>query len=189
MTEDPSRRSRPVATGLLFVALWGCAAGSPDAAVVEGDDLPVSLVLTLAAGAPGPIWVRESDAESQPRWVAVRGVGAEGERVFLREQCGIPDCHGDGGVCGMAIPVVRRLDPGDSIGIGWDGRTSRTIVDGRCELRETVRPGAYAVEFCWTAQEPDPVFDPIEGPELLGITCQTRRVEFPGTRRVSVLVE
>lgn len=182
---------RRIASALLLAALQACAGGAPDRSGPEegGDARTVTVVLRLSTEATGPIWVRESDAESQPRWVAVRGPAPAGERVFLREQCAIPECEGDGGVCGMALPVVRRLAPGDSITLRWDGRNSRIRTEGRCEVREELPPGSYEAEFCWTFVEPDPPADPIEGPSLTDVTCGSRIVEMPGTRRISWIVE
>ncbi len=184
-----ARRRRPLPISILaLLALAACAAGEPEPSVAGGDGDGVSLVLSLPQDAGGPIWLQESDAESQPRWVAVRGAGPDNSRVFLRERCAIPDCQGDGGVCGMALPVVRRLDPGDSIRFGWDGRTSRTLSGRRCEVREAVPDGTYEVEFCWTHQEPEPASNPIDGPDLVDVTCATRTIEMPGARRVSMMV-
>lgn len=179
----------PISLTLSLLAVAACAAGDPEPSVSGGEQGQVSLVLSLPDDAEGPIWVRESDAESQPRWVAVRTAGPESSRAFLREQCAIPDCQGDGGVCGMALPVVRRLDPGDSIRFAWDGRTSRTLSDRRCEVREAVSDGTYEVEFCWTHQEPEPASDPVDGPDLVDMTCATQTVELPGHRRVSMVVQ
>lgn len=182
---------RRVAWVLLLAALQACAAGGadPQGAAEAGDDSSVTLVLTLSPGAGGPIWLFESDAESQPRWVAIRRDGAEAERVFLRERCAIPECGGDQGVCGMALPVVRRLEPGDSIHFEWDGRSSRTRMEGQCEIRETVPRGGYTAEFCWTPEEPDPASDPLNGPSLTGVRCQNRPFEMPAAGRVSWVVE
>jgi hypothetical protein len=176
---------------LLVAALPACAGGAPDrSGSADGAEArAVTVVLSLSGEAAGPIWVYESDAESQPRWVAVRGPEPEGERVFLREQCAVPECEGDRGVCGMALPVVRRLAPGDSITLSWDGRNSRIRTEGLCEVREELPPGSYEVEFCWTAVEPDPSSDPIQGPSLTGVICGTRTVEMPGARRIAWIVE
>lgn len=175
-------RSSPA---IVLVVTGACASGGPEEPAPAAGEDAVAVVLTLSDRAPGPIWLQESDAESQPRWVVLRG--SEGATVFLRERCAIPECEGDGGVCGMALPVVRRLEPGDSIRLMWDGRSSSVPEGRRCEVREPVAAGSYVAEFCWTTSAPDSDYDPIEGPALTGITCRSRSLEMP-TDRISVVV-
>ena len=188
--DEPVIRS---GTALLVVGLIlgpGCAAGPGKAGAESGDaGWETVFVLARAPEARGPIWVQESDGSSQPGWISVSGPAPTRERVHLLERCELPECGVQEGVCGMAIPVVRRLEPGDSIRFVWNGRTSRLSTDGRCERREPALDGTYAVRFCWTDQEPLEPPSPGEGTPLPGVTCQTLDAALPGATRVAWRVE
>ena len=96
------------------------------------------------------IWAQLNDAEGQPGWIRVR----RGEtRVWLLENCGVPECENSSGVCGMALPQVRDFTDGSSSGeieFVWDGEWSVFDDEAMCERREPAPAGDYVATFCFS---------------------------------------
>lgn len=180
-----------VKTALLVAGLLGGCGGGPrgagtpdhaDAGSASASDW--TFVLVQPSGAEGSRWALEKDSGGQPGWVTVRGPAPSTSRIWLRERCEIPDCGVDPAVCGMSLPVVRTLSPGDSLSWRWDGRTSRTRMEGTCEIRQPAAPGRYTVEVCSTREAPQPGDTPADAPHFTGLECSARQVEVPGSGRL-----
>ncbi len=180
------RACRGVVAAVVALGLFACAgtAGRDGVGAGEGTETTYWSFVLLAG--PDTLWVLEETRSAQPGWVALRGPNGSNRSVSLRERCEVPECGVEAAVCGMAIPAVARIAPGDSIVWSWDGLTSslETRTGSTCEVRVPAAPGRYIVEACWTDRAPVPGETPLEPPILDESRCETRRVDVPGSGRI-----
>ena len=122
------------------------------------DQSRVLFRLTLDAHASAPVYVESASTDHDDAWVtlfqgrtrtAVKPIAPTCQYCF----CGA--CASCGDLCGPGVPAVKRLDPGESVDVRWDGAVfpvdSTCPGDGPCwEVKSATEGGEYEARFCWS---------------------------------------
>jgi hypothetical protein len=123
----------------------------------ESDIARVVFRLSLSPDATVPVFIQKTAEDRPDAWLSLyRGTGENVQRLAAPcSACYCGACDSCGGLCGPAIPVVRRLEPGSSIELRWDGTTfpidSTCPGDGSCySIRPAPDGEAYRARFCWS---------------------------------------
>lgn len=107
-------------------------------------------VLVARTAGRGPLYVQASPSDDQPGWIRLSR--ADGQRVYLRPRCEIPDCLKPSVVCGMAVPTVRDIFTKGSVEFEWDGSESVLDPASGCQTRRSAPAGSYVASFCYARQ-------------------------------------
>ena len=153
------RRGRSAIATAVTTVCFGCAApgGQQQATASERPSVSqitgsIRFAIQVGRDAVQPIYIALNDEYDQPGWVRVF---REGERVYLRERCEIPNCGEPVAVCGAAIPLIRDLKSDSSLSsveFTWDGITSVIDPASGCESRRPAMEGTYIARFCYSTE-------------------------------------
>jgi len=138
----------PIVILLTMILALGCGGGAPGAHTTTS----IRFAIELSGDVEGPMYVLLNQENDQPGWVRV---SRDGERVFLKERCEVPDCGVAAAVCGAALPFVRNLAGATGekgIEFVWDMMTSVLDSASRCETRQPAPPGDYVARFCFSRE-------------------------------------
>jgi len=138
----------PVMILVATIMALGCGGSVP--AVERATS--IRFAIELADGVEGPMYVLLNQENDQPGWVRV---SRDGEGIYLKERCEVPDCGVAAAVCGAALPFVRDLAGASGekgIEFVWDLTTSVLDSASRCETRQPAPPGDYVARFCFSRE-------------------------------------
>lgn len=113
--------------------------------------------LSIDPGASAPVFIQASSEDRADAWLALyKGTGEVALPLAPTcMACFCGSCDSCGGLCGPAQPSVKRIAPGESVDLRWDGTTfpvdSTCPGDGPCyNIRPATEGQLYRTHFCWS---------------------------------------
>jgi hypothetical protein len=181
-----------------FVDGGAVSSGMVDAEVgVEGDLFTGTIVannrpegtvtfgLDYMTDVPEKVYVQSSGMAGVAEWLHVT---KDGEPVTLFEDCGMPNCDIERGVCGAAIPQTTNITGGYETGyiyLDWDGQVWSVDEENDCVHSAPASAGTYEVEVCygWSVTDANP------GSVVAEPVCETKEFTLPTDKLVVVSVD
>lgn len=158
---------------------------------IVADNRPEGMVtfgFEYTADLPEDIYVQSMGMMSVPEWLHVTKDGAP---VTLFEDCGVPNCELERGVCGASIPIANNITAGGLQGsryVDWDGRVWTYDEANDCVRSAPASAGTYELEVCYgasaSAADGTPSGSVVDEP----LTCRTREFTLPSEELVTVTV-
>jgi hypothetical protein len=156
---------------------------------IVADNRPEGMVtfgLEYVTDVPASIYVQRSGMAGLPEWIHVT---KDGEPVTLFEDCGMPNCDIERGVCGVALQTTANVTGGyesGSIYLDWDGQVWSVDQENDCVHSVPASAGTYEVEACFGRS----VTDANPGSVVAApLTCRTREFTLPADKVVVVTVD
>ena len=135
----------------------------------------VSLGIIYSSDIPEDAYVQTSNDYALPSWVTI---AKNGVPILMFDQCDIPVCGVDSGVCGIALHTTYNFTGGDYSGrifMTWDGKERVYDETLNCRNRVPVAAGDYTATFCYGSQ----VSESTQGSDVVNPICHEIGFTYP----------